>query len=148
MVFALESSRSTNFPSQPEVKKNTIRKTFKSYIDPLKIKKLLPILYEQFKFRIPQHWRAVITWELIGSQVRLQFRIPRIKLSPPIKLRVIRPQMSEKLFFQYQVLIDLSWKNPIFIYNIQSKKPPKHFSHGTRINYTALLFVLNPILTT
>ena len=82
--LALGLSRSTDFRSHPEVKNSAIRKPLKSYTDPPKFIRLLPILHEQFKFYVPQHQRALVPCGLVWSQIRLQNWIPRtqINLSP------------------------------------------------------------------
>ena len=79
--LALGSTRSTDFRSYPEVKNSTIRMPLKSYTNPLKIIRLLPILHEQFKFYVPQHRRALVPCGLVSGQIRLQNRIPRTQIS-------------------------------------------------------------------
>ena len=86
----LGSSRSTDFRSLPEVKNSTIRKPLKSYTNPPKIIRLLPILHEQFKFYVSQHRRALVPCGLVWGQIPLQNRIPRtqISLSPNFQVNL------------------------------------------------------------
>ena len=87
---ALGSTRVTDFRSHPEVKNSTIRQPLKSYSNPPKIIRLLPVLHEQFKFYVPQHLHALVPCGLVWGQIRLQNRIPRtqISLSPNFQVNL------------------------------------------------------------
>ena len=78
---ALGSTRSTDFGSHPELKNSTIRKPLKSYTNPPKIIRLLPILHEQTKFYVPKHRRALFLCGFVWGQTRLHNLVPRTQIS-------------------------------------------------------------------